>query len=466
MTARGRIKSFQKLLAHGREITQVDVGFILWDGSTVPADLPADAFAIQIADEGVVAALIKKPTMETLLNLWVSKRVDLKNGDMFDLVAQKPKVKTRDLRKSLNKWLTFNTARKFWFVKRGGPWPLEEQPDDQPSDGSAKENRKNIGYHYDVSNAFYALFLDKEMVYSCGYCTDWDNDIDQMQQNKLDMICRKLRLKPGDHMLDIGSGWGALLIHAAQNYGVTGLGVTLSVEQLDYAKAKAAQLGLADRIKFELKDYATIEGRFDKVVSVGMHEHIGLANHQTYYETVKRVLKRKGLFLHHAITRQARTDDKAFKKRNEETKLITKFIFPGGELDHIGNTITSFERNGFEVHDVEAWREHYQRTCRRWHDRLLANYNAAVEEVGEVKTRLWLVYLGGCSITFERNGMRIYQTLVSHKRRGASGLPPTREDLYRKTDTPAEPSKAEAPAEMPKADTAAEVPKEEGADAP
>lgn len=431
MSAKGRLKSFRKLLAHARDILQVDVGFQLWDGSTVPQNLPADAFAICLADEGAIAALIRKPSMETMANLWVSKRIDLKNGDVFTLIDQKPRVRTREIRKALNKWLTLNTARKFLFVNRGGPWPLEEQPDDKPSDGSRKENEQNIQYHYDLSNAFYELWLDKEMVYSCGYCTDWDNDIDRMQQDKLEMICRKLRLKPGEHMLDIGCGWGALSIYAAQNYGVTTVGVSLAKEQVEYARAKAERLGLGDRVKFVLIDYATVEGRFDKVVSVGMHEHIGIANYPTYYKTVKRVLKREGLFLHHAITRQARKNAKAFGKRNEETRLITKYIFPGGELDHIGNTITSLERHGFEVHDVEAWREHYQRTCKHWHDRLLANYDAAVAEVGEAKTRLWLLYLGGCSITFERNGMRLYQTLVSHKRRGPSGLPPTRADLYR-----------------------------------
>ncbi|MCY6383227.1 SAM-dependent methyltransferase [Hoeflea prorocentri] len=430
MGAKGRLKSLGRLLGHARDVMQIDVGFILWDGSTVPEDLADDAFAVKLADEGVVSSLMRKPRMETLLNLWVSKRIDLVNGSIFDLTAQKPKVRTREIRSKLSKWTAFNALRKFLFVGRGGPWPLEDQSDDKTSDGSREENEKNIQYHYDVSNAFYALWLDEEMVYTCGYCTDWDNDLDRMQRDKLEMICRKLRLKPGETMLDIGSGWGALCIYAAQNYGVSTLGVTLSEEQIEYAKAKAERLGLSDRVKFELIDYAAVQGQFDKVVSVGMQEHIGLENHPTYYGTVKRVLKPEGLFLNHAITRQARRDDKAFRKRNEETKLITKYIFPGGELDHIGNTLVNMERAGFEVHDVEDWREHYQRTCRHWHDRLLANYDAAVAEVGEVKTRMWLLYLGGCSITFERNGMKIYQTLISHKRRGPSGLPPTRADLY------------------------------------
>lgn len=431
MGAKGRAKSLRRLLGHARDVMQIDVGFILWDGSTVPEELPADAFAIRLADEGIVSGLMRKPNMETLLNLWVSKRIDLVNGDLFDLTAQKPKVRTRDIRSKLSKWLVFNALRKFLFVSRGGPWPLENQADERPSDGSREENEKNIQYHYDVSNAFYALWLDEEMVYTCGYCTDWDNDIDRMQRDKLEMICRKLRLKPGETMLDIGSGWGALCIYAAQNYGVSTLGVTLSEEQIAYATAKAERLGLSDRVKFELADYATVQGQFDKVVSVGMQEHIGLENNPTYYGTVKRILKPDGLFLNHAITRPMKKDEKTFRKKNEGFKLLTKYIFPGGELDHIGNTVKTFEQFHFEVHDVENWREHYQRTCRHWHDRLLARYEEAVAEAGEVKTRMWVLYLGACSIAFERNTALIYQTLVSHKRRGPSGLPPTRADLYR-----------------------------------
>jgi cyclopropane-fatty-acyl-phospholipid synthase len=431
MSAANRVKSFRNLLAHAREILKIDVGFHLWDGSTVPGDLSSEAFAISFADEGAIAALTRKPSMETLLNLWVSKRIDLKNGDLFDLTAQKPAVRTREIRKSLNKFQTFNTIRKFLFVNRGEPWPLEKQREEKPSDGSREENEENIQYHYDVSNAFYELWLDKEMVYTCAYCTDWDNDIDQMQQDKLEIICRKLRLKPGEHMLDIGCGWGALSCYAAQNYGVTTLGVTLSTNQVEYANAKAERLGIADRVKFRLADYATVEGEFDKVAAIGIQEHIGIDNYPTYYATVKRVLKQDGLFLHHAITKPAKKDQKTFRKKNEEFALLTKYIFPGGELDHIGNTVMNLQQNGFEVHDVEEWREHYQRTCRHWHDRLLANYDAAVAEVGEVKTRMWLLYLGGCAIAFERNGVQLYQTLASHKRKGPSGLPPTRADLYR-----------------------------------
>ncbi|WP_394689932.1 class I SAM-dependent methyltransferase [Hoeflea sp.] len=431
MSSNSRLKSLRKLLAHAHELLELEIGFRLWDGSRVPEDLADDAFAIQFADENLIAALIRSPNPETLLNLWVSKRIDLVNGDMFDLVARRPKVRTRNIRKKVSKFLALNTARKFLFLDKGGPWPLTDQPDEKPSDGNAEENQKNIAYHYDVSNAFYRLFLDDQMVYTCGYCTDWNNDIHQMQTDKLEMICRKLRLKPGETMLDIGFGWGSLALYAAKNYGAHVTGVTLSQKQLDHARTRAEEMGLSDRLHFKLLDYAKIEGQFDKITSIGMHEHIGIDNYPTYYSAVARLLKPGGIYLHHAITRPAKKDAKTFRKKNKEFKLLTKYIFPGGELDHIGNTVMMLEQHGFEVHDVENWREHYQRTCRLWHDRLLANYDAAVAEVGEVKTRLWLVYLGGCSIAFERNTVKLYQTVTTRSGRGPAGLPPTRADLYR-----------------------------------
>ncbi len=432
MGAESRLKSFKQLLAHGREQLGLEPGFVLWDGSTVPDDLAPDVLAITLADEGVIASLTRRPNLETFANLWVSGRLDLRNGTIFDLVAARPKMRTKAFRKAINKWMAAKTLAKFLLVPRGGPWPLEEVPDQRPSDGSAAENEKNIQYHYDVSNAFYALWLDKEMVYTCAYCTDWDNDIDQMQQDKLEMICRRLRLKEGEHLLDIGCGWGSVCFHAAQHHGVTAVGVTLSTQQHKYATEKAARLGISDRVKFELADYSEMDGKFDKISAIGIQEHLGINNHPIYYNTVKRLLKKDGLFLHHAITRPTRKNRNPHGKKNRaETALFTKYIFPGAQLDHIGNTVTMLEQYGFEVHDVENWREHYQRTCKLWHDRLLTNYDAAVKEVGEPKTRLWLLYLAASSITFGRNNLRLYQTLASRRRPSPSGLPPTRADLYR-----------------------------------
>ena len=430
-TAAERAKSFGQLLAHARERLGLDIGFALWDGSTVPDDLPPAAFALTFADEGAVAALIRRPKIDTLANLWVSGRIDLKNGTLFDLVARRPSVRTRELRKTLDKSLLIRTLAKFLVVPRGGPWPLEEIHGHKARSGGEAENKKNIEYHYDVSNAFYALFLDPQMVYSCGYFTDWGNDIAAAQRDKLEMICRKLRLKPDDTFLDIGCGWGALVCHAAQNYGVRAHGVTLAENQYALAQEKVAKLGLQDRVTIELKDYTRLTGSYDKIASIGMFEHVGLANHRTYFSTINRLLKPQGLYLHHAITRGAKADNKTFLRKRPEAVAIARYIFPGGELDHLGMSIANLERYGFEIHDVEAWREHYARTTRLWHDRLSANRVAAEREVGAVKTRLWIAYLAACSIGFARNSVGIFQTLASKRVRGPSGLPSSREHLYR-----------------------------------
>jgi cyclopropane-fatty-acyl-phospholipid synthase len=221
------------------------------------------------------------------------------------------------------------------------------------------------------------------------------------------------------------------LIHAAKNYGVRGYGVTLSEQQLSYAKEKIERLGLKDRVRVELKDYAAIDGVFDKAVSIGMAEHVGLDNIPAYFKMVHGALRPGGLYLHHAITRPGKSRQAHKRQKRPEFAALTQYIFPGGELDTIGRTVTHLETTGFEIHDVEGWREHYQRTCRHWHDRLLARMDAAVAEVGSVKARVWLMYLAGCSLAFERNSVGLHQTLASKRLKGASGLPPTRADLYR-----------------------------------
>jgi len=425
-----RIAALKQLLAHARERLDLDLGFVLWDGSTVPAELAPGALALTIADEGAVAALVRRPKLDTLANLWVSGRLDLRGGTLFDLVAKRPKIRSKQLLKTLDKGLALRTLLKFIRVPRGAPWPLEVVG--QASvDGSATTNKANIGYHYDVSNAFYRLFLDDEMVYSCAYFTDWDNDIDQAQRDKLDMICRKLRLQPGERFLDIGCGWGALVCHAAQHYGVKAHGVTLAEEQLALAREKVARLGLQDRVTLELRDYGSLTEPFDKIASIGMFEHVGLDHHANYFTTINRLLTPGGLYLHHCIARPAKRDDKVFRKKRPEFAALTRYIFPGGELDHIGMSLANLERHGFEVRDVEGWREHYGRTCRLWHDRLLARQGEAEREVGRDKTRLWIAYLAACAIAFERNTVGINQTLAVKKERGPARLPPTRADLYR-----------------------------------
>ncbi len=430
--ARRRLESFRRLLASIRELLSLDYGFLLWDGSSVPADHPSGALALVLADEGVVAAMLRRPTADTFLNLWVTARIDIRNGVIFDFLDRQPKLRSKEIRRRLDKRLALMNALKFAFVPRGGPWPLEAIRDHKVrSDGREETNKENVHYHYDLSNAFYALFLDPEMVYSCAYFRDWNNDLATAQHDKLDMICRKLRLKPGDRLLDIGCGWGALVCHAARHYGVDAVGVTLAEEQFAYAREKVARLGLEDKVAIELRDYSKVDGHFDKIASIGMFEHVGVANYPAYFRTIHRLLNPGGFYLHHSIAIRSAAWERLQKKKPATTNAISRYIFPGGQLDHVGMSIANLERYGFEVHDVEAWREHYARTTRLWHDRLAANREAAEREVGVVKTRLWIAYLAGVSTGFARNSIGIFQTLASKRARGPSGLPASREHLYR-----------------------------------
>jgi len=429
-SAKARLEHVRQLLADINARILPDVGFELWDGSTVPRELPPDMPAVAIVDEGAVAALIRRPSMHTMLNLWVTGRIDIRNGTIFDLAARRPALRTRELVGRLDKRRALAAAAKFLFVPRGGPWPLAAIRGDKARAGGGEANKENIQYHYDLSNAFYTLFLDPEMVYSCAYFKDWNNDLATAQRDKLDMICRKLRLRPGERFLDIGCGWGALVCHAAMHYGVHAHGLTLAEEQFAYAQEKVARLGLQDKVTLELRDFAGADGGFDKIASIGMFEHVSAADTPTYFQTIHRLLKPGGLYLHHAITMRAREYERMRRGKSPAVGWIRRYIFPGGEASHVAMAISNLELHGFEVHDLEGWREHYARTTRLWHDRLAANRAAAEREVGAVKTRLWLAWLAGSSIAFARGTACVFQTLASKRVRGPSGLPPTRADLY------------------------------------
>ncbi|PPD14194.1 MAG: SAM-dependent methyltransferase [Methylobacterium sp.] len=431
-TEQGRLDSLKALLADIHARLGLKFGFALWDGSRVPADWPVTGLLVSIADAGVIASLLRRPKLDTFLKLHVSGRLDWRNGTLFDLAAARPDGKVGRLLRQVPKGRILRVLGQF-ILAPGGPGTatLSARGDETARDGTRATNKANIAYHYDVSNAFYRLFLDQEMVYTCAYFTHDHWDIDRAQRDKLDMICRKLRLQPGDRLLDIGCGWGALLCHAAEHYGVEAHGVTLAEEQVALARERIRARGLEDRVTVHLKNFNEMEGTFDKIASIGMFEHVGIDNHPDYFRTVHRLLRPRGLYLHHTIARRAKKTDRAFRKMPAEYRALVRYIFPGGELDHLGMSIANLERFGFEIHDVEGWREHYERTCRLWFDRLESNRAAAIAEVGEEKVRMWSLYLAGCSLAFGRGGAVINQTLVSRRTRGPSGLPWSRADLYR-----------------------------------
>ena len=292
---------------------------------------------------------------------------------------------------------------------------------------SKAENRDAIQFHYDVSNAFYALWLDHAMVYSCAYFEQPGDDLEQAQQAKLDHICRKLLLRPGNRFLDIGCGWGALVIHAAQHYGVQAHGVTLSQQQLEMAHQRIALTGLEDRVTVELRDYRDLQGEavFDKVASVGMFEHVGLKNLAVYYSTVKRLLKPQGLFLNHGITH----DVEGWSKTSS-TEFINRYVFPDGQLDTVSNIQRGMERAKFEIMDVEGLRPHYALTLRHWVSRLEQHHEQTLQYVSESTYRVWRLYMAASALEFESGEIGIYQVVASKRASGFASLPLTRRHLY------------------------------------
>jgi cyclopropane-fatty-acyl-phospholipid synthase len=293
---------------------------------------------------------------------------------------------------------------------------------------SREENREAIHFHYDVSNEFYALWLDRALVYSCAYFESPETDLDSAQKAKLEHICRKLSLQAGENFLDVGCGWGALVIHAAQHYGVRAHGVTLSAQQLEVARKRIAQAGLADRVRVDLLDYRDLTGEsiYDKVASVGMFEHVGLKNLPVYFSTVNRVLKPHGLFLNHGITH----DSDGWQK-TLATEFMNRYVFPDAQLDNISNIQRAMERAHFEIADVEALRPHYALTLRHWVAGLERNHARALQHVDEATYRVWRLYMAACALEFESGRVGVYQVLAGKRADGGLPLPLTRRYLYR-----------------------------------
>jgi cyclopropane-fatty-acyl-phospholipid synthase len=269
------------------------------------------------------------------------------------------------------------------------------------------------------------------MVYSCAYFKDEADSLEAAQLQKLDHICTKLRLAPGERLLDIGCGWGALAMRAAEKYGVHATGITLSENQHRLANERIRAAGLQDRCKVILQDYRDMhgEGVYDKVASVGMFEHVGLRNLPVYFNGVRRLLKEHGLFLNHGIT-TSDTHNRAVGLGAGE--FIGRYVFPKGELPHLHRVVHDMSEQDFEVCDVEGLRPHYAKTLGIWSDRFEQNLEAAVARSSERIARIWRLYLAGCSYAFEQGWVSIYQVLASKQTKpGRTALPLTRDWMYR-----------------------------------
>jgi cyclopropane-fatty-acyl-phospholipid synthase len=413
------------------EALDLDLSLELWDGTRVPLGTTVgDDLRLYVSGPGVIGALMRRPTLDRFIDLYANGLVGIKDGTVVDVGERLAGKRTRRGLKSIGKLQLARTLLPFLFVAAEKPdHGRAYQGDASGERRQAGENKRFIQFHYDVGNDFYELFLDPEMQYTCAYFTDWNNSLERAQLDKMDIVCRKLRLKAGERMLDVGCGWGGLACYAAQNYGVSVYGFTLSQAQVDFANEKIARLGLQDKVVIELKDYADVTGTYDKIAAIGIGEHLGVANYPRYFAKMRSLLADGGLFLNHANTRPAKRHKRKFGARPEQ-RALQKHIFPGGELDDIGNTLSVMEQQGWEVRDVESFRDYYALTTRMWCERLTANKDKAIALAGPQTYHMWVAYLGASSLGFVRNNIRIYQTLAAKKAPGPAPLPPTRADLY------------------------------------
>jgi cyclopropane-fatty-acyl-phospholipid synthase len=306
---------------------------------------------------------------------------------------------------------------------------------------SRSRDRQAISHHYDVSNNFYEMVLGPSMTYSCAVFRSPNDTLEEAQRRKVDLVARKLALSPATRLLDVGSGWGAMAIHAAKEYGATVVGVTLSQEQQRYATKLAEKVGVSDLVEFRLQDFRDVhDGPFDAISSIGMSEHVGRKSLAPYTQQLFDLLRPGGRFLNHAIGRPVSFDpDPDPSKASELTRqmqialglrgpskigspFMERYVFPDGELHEVGMMVSMFQAHGFEVRHLESLREHYALTLRHWVSNLDKRFDEAVEEVGEQRARVWKLYMSGSAVGFERHHLEIHQILCAKPLNGASGL--------------------------------------------
>jgi cyclopropane-fatty-acyl-phospholipid synthase len=283
-----------------------------------------------------------------------------------------------------------------------------------------KKDAEAIRYHYDVSNEFYQQFLDPNMVYSCAYFENGDEDLATAQIKKIDHILAKIKLQPGQTLLDIGCGWGALVIRAAQKYGARCVGITLSENQFSLAKERVRAAGLEHLVEIRLQDYRDVTGTFDRITSVGMFEHVGIRHLAEYFGIIHKLLADEGLAMNHGITS---TDPENGETPYGGGEFIEKYVFPHGELAHIGQVLKAMQQGQLEALDVENLRRHYAKTCAIWTENFETREEKVRELAGDKRFRIWHVYLAGCSWAFEQDWISLYQIVCGKAGRSAQALP-------------------------------------------
>jgi cyclopropane-fatty-acyl-phospholipid synthase len=400
-------------VSNGR-LLEVPITLRLWDGSVLdlrPPDgerpAPGARGAIVVAaDPRVVAHQLHEPGQLGLARAWVDGSLSV-DGDVEEVLA------IRGALEGIHLSARDRVRLALAAVRVAGPGVLRRPP--VPAIEAAMSGRRRslerdrtaVRHHYDLSNEFYRLVLGPTMVYSCAYFADPGESLEVAQTRKLERICQKLRLTAGERLLDIGCGWGSLVMHAAERHGVRAVGVTLSEPQAELARSRVRSLGLGDRVEIRVADYRELsDGPYDKIASVGMYEHVGRSELEHYARTVAALLRPGGLFLNHGIARLA-------SETPRKPSFITRYVFPDGELHPIGELVPALQAAVLEVRDVESLREHYPLTLRNWTANLITNAREATAMVGAERVRVWQLYMLASAQAFEAAEITLYQVLAA-----------------------------------------------------
>ena len=393
---------------------EVPVAVRFWDGSSIGAG----ATTVVVRSPEAIKHLLWAPNELGLGRAYVAGQLDLE-GDIYDLLQLKseaPELGPRAIPALLS------AARKLDLIGRKPPVPPEEARL-RGRRHSRQRDAAAIRHHYDVSNDFYRLVLGPTMTYSCAYFRDEHMTLDDAQESKYELICQKLGLEPGMRLLDVGCGWGGMVLHAARHHGVEAVGVTLSPSQHELATKRIAEAGLGDRVEVRVQDYRDIrDGPFDAISSIGMFEHVGLARLEEYFERLLALLPPGGRLLNHGISRPR--GEGGFDRGS----FIDRYVFPDGELHEVGRVVSRMADVGFEVRDVHGLREHYAKTLRHWVSNLEGRWDDAVALAGPGRARVWRLYMAASAVNFESGRTAIHQVLaVKPTADGDAALPLTRE---------------------------------------
>ena len=399
-------------------------------------DSPANDVTLKILRRDAITRVLTHPGELGLARAYVAGDIDV-DGDL-DAIFELQMPPARQLMNAANLRSLLSV------VGAGALRPLPPPAIEARQRGvmhSRGRDRQAISHHYDVSNRFYEMILGPSMTYSCAVFASPDDNLEIAQRRKVDLVARKLGLRPDMRLLDVGCGWGAMGIHAAVNYGVSVVGVTLSEPQRRYATEQARLAGVADRVEFRVQDYRDVrDGPFDAISSIGMSEHVGRRSLGAYTQNLFNLLVPGGRFLNHAIGRPVSFDEDPQPSRTAElnrqvqvalgmrgpsktgSEFIDRYVFPDGELHEVGTLVSMFQAHGFEVRHLESLREHYAITLRHWVQNLEKRFDEAVGEVGEQRARVWRLYMAGSAVGFERHHLEVHQILSVRPHDGASAL--------------------------------------------